>query len=213
LRRQLNVRQARRPSISGYPFVMRKLCVPEVRLHLSRAMTPDPLDSCNRAPRKVHLNRDRQLMAEAIGVFDHELLTDLQLVGYTPETIALVDFAPLVRIAWADGYVSKRQRAAVFQVAVREHIRNDTPADLLLRGWLERCPPDEVSHVSLFAICAKLNRLRLDAREALQRQFIRDCTAVALGADSVVGDNKIASEEGRVLARILVSLRPGPLRR
>jgi hypothetical protein len=148
-------------------------------------------------------------MAEALGVFDQQVLMDLDLVGYTPQTIALVDFAPLVRIAWADGYVSKRQRAVIFQVALREQVRNETPGDLLLREWLERCPPDEVFDVSLSAICAKLNRLRLDAREALQRQFIRDCTAVALGADSLVGDNKIASEEGRVLARILVSLRPG----
>jgi hypothetical protein len=152
-------------------------------------------------------------MAAAIGVFDQELLTDLHLVGYTPQTIALLEFAPMVGIAWADGYVSKRQRAAICQVAVREHVRNDTPADMLLRVWLDRCPPDEVCDVSLCAIRAKLNRLRPDAREALQRQFIRDCTAVALGADSVVGDNKIALEEGRVLARILVSLRPGPLRR
>jgi hypothetical protein len=147
-------------------------------------------------------------MAEAVGLFDRELLADLSVAGYTPATIALLEFAPLVRLAWADGRVSQRQRSAISQVAIREHLRDQTPAGKRLRGWLERCPSDEVFDVSLSTIRAKWDQLPLELCEALQRRFIRDCTAVARGADGVVDDNKIAPEEGRVLARILLSLRP-----
>jgi hypothetical protein len=48
----------------------------------------------------------------------------------------------------------------------------------------------------------------LDASEALQRRFIRDCTLVARSADRVDDDHKIAPDEGRVLAKILRSLMP-----
>jgi hypothetical protein len=156
------------------------------------------------------LRRRERSLAKAIGVVDSDLLANLRVAGYTPETIALIEFAPLARLAWADGHVSHRQRSAIVQVAVREHILDDTPAGACLRAWLESCPSDDVFDVSLSTIRAKLDRLPLDVRETAQRQFIKDCTAVARVADGVTGDNKIAPEEGRVLARILVSLRPSP---
>lgn len=152
--------------------------------------------------------RIERFLAKAIGVVDGDLLTELRVVGYTPETVALIEFAPLTRLAWADGHVSQRQRSAIVQVAAREHLHEDTPAGVCLRSWLESCPSDDVFDVSLSTIRAKWDRLPLDVRETVQRQFIRDCTAVARVADGVTGDNKIAPEEGRVLARILVSLKP-----
>jgi len=166
------------------------------------------VSSSRRALPKGDLRRRERSLAKATGVVDGDLLANLRVAGYTPETIALIEFAPLARLAWADGHVSHRQRSAIVQVAVREHLRDDTPAGACLRAWLESCPSDDVFDLSLSTIRAKLDRLPLDVCEIAQRQFIRDCTAVARVADGVTADNKIAPEEGRVLARILVSLRP-----
>lgn len=166
-----------------------------------------------RARRPAEIERHRQLMGQAIGVFDHELLTDLQFGGFTAETIVLLELAPLVQIAWADGAVSARQRDVICQIATRELVGQDTPAHDRLAAWLECCPPDDVFDVSLFAIHAKLDRLEPAVQATLQRKFVSDCTAVALAADSVLGDHKISMEEGRVLARILMSLKPGRLAR
>jgi len=164
--------------------------------------------SSRRARPEGKLRHSERSLAKAIGVLDGDLLAELRVVGYTPETIALIEFAPLARLAWADGHVSQRQRSAIVRVAARERLHDDTPAGECLRGWLECCPSDEVFDVSLSTIRAKWDRLPLDVCETVQRQFIGDCTAVARVADGVTGDNKIAPEEGRVLARILVSLRP-----
>ena len=153
-------------------------------------------------------HRGAVLLAEAAGVWDRELLADLRVAGYTPLTVGLIHFAPLVWLAWADGYVSPRQRSAIVQVAVREHVRADTPAGARLRGWLECCPSDDVVDVSLSTIRAKWDRLPLDVSEILQRRFIQDCTLVARGADRVEDDHKIAPDEGRVLAKIFMSLKP-----
>jgi hypothetical protein len=152
--------------------------------------------------------RGTALLADAVGVFDSQLLAALAVAGYTPLTVGLIQFAPLVRLAWADGHVSPRQRSAIVQVAVREHVRADTPAGARLRGWLECCPSDNVVDVSLWTIRAKWDRLPLDVCETVQRQFIQDCTLVARCADRVDDDHKIAPDEGRVLAKILMLLKP-----
>lgn len=178
-----------------------------VLVHVSSTLHMDT-NSDRRAAHERCLNRNDRFMAEALGISDGDLLAELRIAGYTRQTIALIEFAPLVRVAWADGHVSQRQRSAIAQVALRKHLCNDTPAAKRLADWLERCPSDAVFDVSLSTIRAKWNGLPLDACEVLQRQFIRDCTAVARAADAAVTDNKIAPEEGRVLARILVSLKP-----
>lgn len=165
------------------------------------------------AHRRAEIQRHRQLMGQALGVFNHEVLTDLQLAGFTAETIVLLEFAPLVQIAWADGAVSNRQRDLIFRIATREFVSEDTPAHGRLTGWLERCPCDDVFDVCLFAIHAKLEPLGPEVRATLQRKLVHDCTAVALVADGVLGDHKISMDEGRVLARILASLKPGKVGR
>ena len=147
-------------------------------------------------------------LAQAVGIVDGDLLADLRAAGYTAQTIALLEFAPLIRLAWADGRVSQRQRSAIQDMAVREDVRDDTPAGRRLRGWLECCPSEKVFDVSLSTIRAKWERLPLDVSDALQRRFFRDCTLVARSADRVDDDHKIALDEGRVLARILMSLKP-----
>lgn len=70
-------------------------------------------------------------------------------------------------------------------------------------------PSRRLVDVSLSTIRAKWDRLPLELHESMQRQVVKDCTAVARAADGVNCDNKIPPEEGRVLAKILLSLKPG----
>jgi hypothetical protein len=160
-------------------------------------------------PRGTTIHGDCQLLRRATGVFNHGLLVRLRCAGFTPETIALLELAPLVEIAWADGAVSERQRRLIFQIATREAITKDTSAHDRLVAWLERRPSDDVFDVALAAIRAKLHSLVPEVHAMLHRRFFGDCTAVSLAADSALDDHKISFEEGRVLARILMALRPG----
>jgi hypothetical protein len=171
----------------------------------TRQQAGDPVEPARR-PAAIHGHG--HLMSQAIGVSNHELLTHLQCVGFTAETIVLLELAPLIEIAWADGTVSERQRDYIFQIATRELIGKDTPARDRLVSWLEQRPSDDVFDVSLAAIYAKLDSLEPEVRAMLRRRFVADCTAVSLAADSVLGDDRISMEERRVLARILMSLRP-----
>lgn len=155
------------------------------------------------AQRRTEIQRHRDLMGEALGVFDHRLLTVLQLAGFTADTIGLVELVPLVQIAWADGAVSNRQRDLIFRIAAQELIGEETPAHDRLIGWLKRCPSKCVFDVALFAIQAKLDPLAPEIRAVLQRRLVHNCTAVALAADSAPNDRKVSIYEARVLDWIL----------
>src|SRR2546422_6799910 len=48
----------------------------------------------------------RRGMAERTGVVDHEILQELEKLGYTPETVMLFHLVPLLQVAWAEGDVS-----------------------------------------------------------------------------------------------------------
>jgi hypothetical protein len=166
-------------------------------------------DQTEPARRLATLRGDDQIVSRAIGVSNHALLRRLQRAGFTPETIGLLELAPLIEIAWADGAVSERQRRLIFQIATREAITKDTSAYDRLVAWLERRPSNDVFDVSLLAIRAKLHSLEPEVHAMLHRRLIGDCTAVSLAADSALADHKISLDEGRVLARILMALRPG----
>src|ERR687885_2444648 len=59
----------------------------------------------------------RRDMAERTGVADQEILRDLEALGYTPETVLLLHLVPLVKVAWAEGGVSERERALILEAA------------------------------------------------------------------------------------------------
>lgn len=161
------------------------------------------------ARQRAPLCGDCQFVSRAIGVSNPALVICLQDAGFTPTTIALLELAPLIEIAWADGAASECQRRLIFQIASREAITEDTSAYDRLVAWLERRPSDDVFAVALAAIRAKLNSLEPEVHAMLYRRFVGDCTAVSLAADSALEDHKISLDEGRVLARILMALRPG----
>jgi len=54
-----------------------------------------------------------QRLAEAAGVCEEDILQDLQRLGYTAETVALLHVVPLIEVAWADGTVSEPERDAI----------------------------------------------------------------------------------------------------
>lgn len=155
----------------------------------------------------VMYERERRLMGEAIGVADAAILIELQLVGYRPDTIALLEVAPLLQIAWTDGTVSTRERDVIIQVAAREGVVYDCPAHVKLQVLLERPPPDDFFEMSLRAIQAMLLGLRADVRNAVRCKLVDNCTAVAVASGGFFGWRKISDQEQQVLDEITTVLK------
>jgi hypothetical protein len=78
--------------------------------------------------RRMQAEAERGQIAEALGVQDTEILGDLQALGYTRETVALLHLVPLIQVAWADGDVTLRERDLILELAGSRGIAEDSIA-------------------------------------------------------------------------------------
>lgn len=82
----------------------------------------------------------REALAEASGISDGRLLDLLVDLRITAETLSALALAPLVMVAWADGRVDAKERAAVLEAAREAGVHPDDPSDVLLAQRLADRP-------------------------------------------------------------------------
>jgi tellurite resistance protein len=161
----------------------------------------------NRAAKAMDSRQNElRLMAQAIGVEAHDVLVELQLVGYKADTIVLLELAPAVDVAWADGTISAREREVIQQLGARGGVADGSPVYGHLNCWLDSPPSDHLFDASIRAIRAMLDALQPDVRNALRRKLVADYTAVAAASDSCVFGGTISNDERRSLDHIIAVL-------
>ena len=144
-------------------------------------------------------------MADAIGVDAQDILVELQVVGYKADTIALLELAPALDIAWADGTISERERDVILQLGARNGVTIDSPVHIHLNCWLDS-PPSELFDASIRAIRAMLDTLQPDACDAIRRKLVADYTAVAVASAGNGLGSGIANDERFALNHIVAAL-------
>jgi hypothetical protein len=82
----------------------------------------------------------REKLSQLSGITDHRVLDELQRLGVTVESFTALMLLPLVRIAWADGWIQEDERLAILKAAKSEGIEERTPNFLLLERWLLERP-------------------------------------------------------------------------
>jgi hypothetical protein len=148
----------------------------------------------------------QQALGEKTGVADTQLLQDLQELGYTADTIALLHVVPLLQMAWAEGRVTMRERDLIIEAARARGIEADSPADQQLAGWLTTRPSDELFSTTLRAIGAMLESRPAEEREASKQDLVSYLTSIASASGGVLGWGSVSDAERAVLARITAEL-------
>jgi hypothetical protein len=142
---------------------------------------------------------DRRGLAEAVGVADEKILDDLQQLGYTRETVALLHLLPLVRIAWAEGKITKPERDLIFEAARLRGVVPESPAYEKLTGWLNRRPAAEFFDKTMRVIQAILMVLPQEQRESSKRDLVSYCTRVAEASGGILGMGRKIDDNERAL--------------
>lgn len=158
--------------------------------------------------RKQEALTRRDLGASA-GVADEEILENLRVLGYTPDTVNLLHLVPLVQMAWAEGSVSDRERELIIQAARARGIEAGSTGDRQLVAWLTMRPADEFFETTLRVIRAMLEARPSDEREASKRDLLSYLTSIASASGGVLGFGKVADQERELLARIAAELERG----
>lgn len=112
------------------------------------------------------------------GICDEAVLAALRDAGYRADTVTLLDLAPLIQLAWADGQVSPVERLFIIELALRRQVLGSSALYKQLSAWLERRPPAEFFRNSLRGIRARLEGLPRFRRRVAQRRLLAECAAV-----------------------------------
>jgi hypothetical protein len=159
--------------------------------------------------RKQRADSDaRERMIQRTGIADERTLQELESLGFTPETIVLLDLVPLVKVAWAEGSVSDRERQRLSEIARGRNIEEDSLADEQLAMWLRVRPTDDFLNRSLHVIGAMLKAR--PERETTEQMLLEWSRSIASASGGVLGFGRVSPEEESALAEIRAQLTAAP---
>lgn len=148
----------------------------------------------------------RQALSSSTGLSDPALVTELQDLGFAPDTITLLPLVPIVQMAWAEGGVSTAERDLIVKLARSRGIEAGSAADKQLTGWMASRPSDDT-----FARASRLIRATLDAGSMPSGlsadDVVKYCEEIAAASGGILGIGRISSEERALLAGIANDLK------
>jgi hypothetical protein len=152
--------------------------------------------------RQAEREAARDRLSRRVGVADDAFLQHLESLGFSDQTVSLLDIVPLVQVGWVDGAMSASVAQRII-VASREHgIEERSEADRQLREWLESRPSDAFFDGALQAIRTVLEHQSLSERERYVRNLLERSTDIASSSGGVLGFGKISKSERAILDRI-----------
>ena len=137
---------------------------------------------------------------------DPQLVQELQDLGFTPDTVALLPLVPVIEVAWAEGGITKAERDPIVALARSRGIEPGSAADLQLTQWLADQPAEAV-----FAGARRLIRAMLDSGSAQTGDLKADdlvkyCEAIASASGGLLGIGRISASERALLSQIAADL-------
>jgi len=142
-------------------------------------------------------------LKQATGITNEEVLNNLVALNVSGQTMAAFALYPLVEVAWADGQIDDKERAAVLRAAAEAGVEVGSPAHALLeRALIEG--PNENRRKAWFAYANELNqRLTGTERRVVREELVRRARAVAEASGGFLGiGRRVSAGEERVLGAL-----------
>ena len=150
--------------------------------------------------------RERSALEQETGLHDPEMLRELAVLGFTPDTISLLPLIPVLQVAWATSGISTAERALIVSLARSRGIAEDSPADRQLGLWLDVKPSDDTFHRATRLIRAMLeapeHRVAVSAHD-----LIDYCDKIAHASGGLFGIGAVSPEERAALEEISSTLK------
>lgn len=147
-------------------------------------------------------------LERATGVHDPAALKELQELGFTPDTVALLPIVPLVEVAWAEGGVTDAERAAIEDVARQRGIAEGSAAWHQLDAWLATRPSPAVLGGAGRLITAMLDAGAIQTRDLSGEDLVHYCERIAAASGGIFGLalRSVSPEERVILSRVAAQL-------
>lgn len=143
----------------------------------------------------------------------HDSINDDSLTD--TEILELLPLIPLVKVAWAEGRITNRERELIFEAAEKNGIAPDSLAFQRLRDWLELHPTEDFYLESLERLSEHWKDLPEEARTLRHLELLSDCTNIAEASGGTfrypAGGPRVCDEEIAAVRRIAekINIRSG----
>lgn len=149
----------------------------------------------------------RHDLGEKTGIHDADLLNELDVLGFTPDTVSLLPLVPLIQVAWAEGGVSAAERAQIVALARARGIQEGSIADAQLGDWLSTRPRQQVFAGATRLIRAMLAAGSAETHDLTADDLVKYCENIAAASGGMLGIGKVSAEERTALAQIASQLK------
>jgi hypothetical protein len=137
--------------------------------------------------RRIELEHEIENLTHTKEVITEDLVRDLQSLDYTAETLSLLHFVPLVRVAWSEGFINDRERKIILNIAHARGIEENSVAHKRLEAWLTESPTEEFFQKSLGILQTLLHALPPEEEKAEKSELVEECTQVAEASRQLLG--------------------------
>jgi hypothetical protein len=151
-------------------------------------------------------DQSRRELGQRTGLTDPGLLKDLEDLGFTPDTIALLPMVPVIQMAWAEGGITPAERTLIVNLARQRGIAQGSAADRQLQEWMNTRPD-----ASVFSRATRLIRAMLDSGQdpgmMSADEVVKQAENIAYASGGILGLARVSSEEKAILASLASELK------
>ena len=151
--------------------------------------------------------QSRRDLGNATGIQDPALLQELEELGFTPGTIALLPLVPVLQVAWAEGGISGAERKMILDLARQRGIGAGSAADVRLTEWLDERPSEDTFRKASRLIGAMLDHPVATGPQVSAEELIHYCEQIAAASGGLFGIGKVSTEERAALEQIARGLK------
>ena len=152
---------------------------------------------------QAELDSKRNELAMVSGITDEKLLERLARLDLGTEAVAALSLVPMVRVAWADGTLDDKERAAILKAAVEAGVNESSASYHWLLTWLDDAPDQELVSAWMEYTKALCATLEPEDRDAIRDGLLKRCREVAEAAGGILGlTNPVSKPEEAVLAEM-----------
>jgi hypothetical protein len=149
----------------------------------------------------------RKALEQETGIHDPAMLQQLEELGFTPSTIALLPLIPVLQVAWAESGISAGERKAIVELARARGIADGSRADHQLRAWLDQPPPAETFSRARRLIGAMVEHPEEGHADITADDLLRYCEEIAQASGGLFGIGSVSAEEKAAMAQIAAELK------
>lgn len=150
--------------------------------------------------RMEQMKETKESLAKVSGITNDEILQKFVDLDIRPEIVASLALIPLIDVAWADGKIDEKEKAAVLDAAAKSFFAKDSIDFKLLSQWLEHRPSSSLLDAWTHYIKGLCEMLTAAQKAILKNELIGHARQIAQAAGGFLGlGSKISESERRTL--------------